>query len=49
MLEKYPYAAADIFKALSISDKIPNLKPEQVQDLLHPDELLKKYATKIQN
>ena len=49
LLEKYPYAAAEILKALSISEKIPNLSPEQVQDLLNPDDLLKKFATKVQN
>ena len=49
LLDKYPYAAAEILKALSISEKIPNLSPEQVQDLLNPDDLLKKFATKVQN
>ena len=47
LLEKYPYAAADIIKAVSLSDKLAKLSKQQVEDLLHPDELLKKFAVKV--
>jgi hypothetical protein len=36
-------------KALSLSDKLAKLSKQQVDDLLHPDDLLKKFAVKVQN
>jgi len=49
LLEKYPYAAAEIMKAVSLSDKLAKLSKQQVDDLLRPDDLLNKFAVKVQN
>jgi hypothetical protein len=36
-------------KALSLSDKLAKLPKQQVEDLLNPDDLLNKFAVKVQN
>lgn len=48
MLEKYPFAAKEIQRALD-STKIPQLSTERAQELLNADQLLLKYSTRVNN